>query len=319
MYYMPHSHIWDAWLTCITCLTDVWQEPQSYVWHDSLTCEMSHWHLHDDVSLIETYRIHMWEMPHWYIWHASLMCERCFTHMYDMPHSHVRDVSLTFEWCLTHRDIPHSYVRDTSLVCMICLPHMWDASLTFEWCLTHRDIPHSRVRDAALMYDMSHSHVKDDSFICQYDMFANLNTCGVNLLEASTWPVLCAEWMVFGTPWHTARENPTASESVSPVFLFQFNALHIGVLFEHFFVWTCLCLFVELLVFGTAAWECFFLLICRHTVSAKYIRNAHKWCVCVFLVVLTWGWAIKRPRTRSTAARQVSNAHERDLVTNQNV
>ena len=29
--------------------------------------------------------------------------------------------------------------------------------------------------------------------------------------------------------------------------------------------------------------------------------------------------AIKRPRTRSTAARQVSNAHHRDLVTNQNV
>jgi len=27
--------------------------------------------------------------------------------------------------------------------------------------------------------------------------------------------------------------------------------------------------------------------------------------------------AIKRPRTRSAAARQVSNAHERDLVTNQ--
>jgi len=32
-----------------------------------------------------------------------------------------------------------------------------------------------------------------------------------------------------------------------------------------------------------------------------------------------WGRAIKRPRTRSTAARQMSNAHERDLVTNQNV
>jgi len=29
--------------------------------------------------------------------------------------------------------------------------------------------------------------------------------------------------------------------------------------------------------------------------------------------------AIKRPQTRSTAARQVSTAHERDLVTNQNV
>ena len=29
--------------------------------------------------------------------------------------------------------------------------------------------------------------------------------------------------------------------------------------------------------------------------------------------------AIKRARTRSTAARQVSNAYERDLVTNQNV
>ena len=32
-----------------------------------------------------------------------------------------------------------------------------------------------------------------------------------------------------------------------------------------------------------------------------------------------WSIAIKRPRTRSIAARQVSNAHERDLVTNQNV
>jgi len=32
-----------------------------------------------------------------------------------------------------------------------------------------------------------------------------------------------------------------------------------------------------------------------------------------------WWRAIKRPRTRPTAARQVSNVHERDLVTNQNV
>ena len=31
------------------------------------------------------------------------------------------------------------------------------------------------------------------------------------------------------------------------------------------------------------------------------------------------GIAIKRPRTRSTAARQVSSAYKRDLVTNQNV
>jgi len=37
-------------------------------------------------------------------------------------------------------------------------------------------------------------------------------------------------------------------------------------------------------------------------------------CVAVFLPR-----AIKRPRTRSTAARPVSNAHGRDLVTNQNV
>ena len=39
------------------------------------------------------------------------------------------------------------------------------------------------------------------------------------------------------------------------------------------------------------------------------------------LIVLSFGVAIKRPRTRSTAARQVSNVPERDpsLVTNQNV
>jgi len=166
MWKMPHSHVlhaplayWDAWLICITSLNYVWQELQSYVWHDSLTCEMSHWHLHDDVSLIETYLIHMWGMPRWCVWHASLMCERYFTHMYDMSHWHVRDVSMTVEWWLTHKDIPLSYVRDTSLMCMICLPHMWDASLTFEWCLTHRDIPYLRVRDSPLMCIICPTHM----------------------------------------------------------------------------------------------------------------------------------------------------------------
>ena len=35
--------------------------------------------------------------------------------------------------------------------------------------------------------------------------------------------------------------------------------------------------------------------------------------------LLCMGENDKRPRTRYTTARQVSNAHERDLVTNQNV
>jgi len=80
------------------------------------------------------------------------------------------------------------------------------------------------------VYYMSHSHVKDHSFMS----ITCLNTCCVNLLETHTWPertMLCTEWMVSRNPWHTARENPTDSESVSPVFLFQFSALHIGVLF----------------------------------------------------------------------------------------
>ena len=43
-------------------------------------------------------------------------------------------------------------------------------------------------------------------------------------------------------------------------------------------------------------------------------------CCCLSLSLsLSLSLAIKRPRTRSTTARQVSNAHERDLVTNQNV
>ena len=32
-----------------------------------------------------------------------------------------------------------------------------------------------------------------------------------------------------------------------------------------------------------------------------------------------WGRAIQRPQTRSAAARQVSNAHQQDLVTNLNI
>jgi len=37
--------------------------------------------------------------------------------------------------------------------------------------------------------------------------------------------------------------------------------------------------------------------------------------------VQQWDWkrAIKSPRTRSAAARQVSNAYERDLATNENI
>jgi len=50
-------------------------------------------------------------------------------------------------------------------------------------------------------------------------------------------------------------------------------------------------------------------------------------CICTYkhLYIFTFvrarmvDLAIKGPRTRSTAARQVSNAHEQDLGTNQNV
>ena len=45
-------------------------------------------------------------------------------------------------------------------------------------------------------------------------------------------------------------------------------------------------------------------------------------CIRTYILVSVQKYiyiAIKRPRTRSTAARQVSNAYERDLVTNQNV
>jgi len=46
------------------------------------------------------------------------------------------------------------------------------------------------------------------------------------------------------------------------------------------------------------------------------LKSDVRWC---FKGDVWWCLAIQRPRTRSTAARQVSNAHERDLVTNQNV
>jgi len=66
---------------------------------------------------------------------------------------------------------------------------------------------------------------------------------------------------------------------------------------------------------------------CVHACTGDYHTYAHMfylalhpipWCPTLnmrkFLTL-----AIKRPRTRSTAARQVSNAHERDLVTNQKI
>jgi len=75
----------------------------------------------------------------------------------------------------------------------------------------------------------------------------------------------------------------------------------------------------------TACVACFVVCVCfRPFVCVCVCVCVHMfWCaqVCPLLSrdSFSSAIAIKRPRTRSAAARQVSNAHERDLVTNKNV
>jgi len=62
--------------------------------------------------------------------------------------------------------------------------------------------------------------------------------------------------------------------------------------------------------------SCFFVEICFSFMNSLFglpntVSPKSHYCA--------WGRAIQRPRTRYAAARQVSNAHERDLVTNNNV
>ena len=66
-----------------------------------------------------------------------------------------------------------------------------------------------------------------------------------------------------------------------------------------------------------------FLLLTRSTSAEgcclRIEREARKIAECTSYTPCVLLSAIKRPRRRSAAARQVSNAHERHLVTNQNV
>jgi len=55
----------------------------------------------------------------------------------------------------------------------------------------------------------------------------------------------------------------------------------------------------------------------KSTLKRCGISRTFEWNLCPTLESMSL--TVKRPRTRSAAARQVINAHERDLVTNQNV
>jgi len=93
---------------------------------------------------------------------------------------------------------------------------------------------------------------------------------------------------------------------------------------SYFFLLDCVCSrLLQCLRCFWAANDYFFLLFCfnffflHEFTILCFIGFAHT--VSPRSHYCAWGRAIQRPRTRSAAARQVSNAHERDLVTYNNV
>jgi len=134
----------------VTELVHVCDITHSYVWHDSFICV--------------TWLIHMCDVTHAYVGHESFIyvTELGLIHMWDMTHSYVRHDSFICETWLIH-------TRHDSFICVTWLVRTWQGVSGSKDAPTLMLPTHlSHMQDTWLIHkwDMPHSYVWHDSFIC---------------------------------------------------------------------------------------------------------------------------------------------------------
>jgi len=167
----------------------------SYVWHDAIICvtwhlrmcDMSHaWARRLGPFTCKTRLTHSWGMTHSYACHDSCMThsyvrydsfisEPCHTPMCDMTHSRVRGDS--FIYMPERKASAYLYVRHDAFIREPWCSHVYiyDAfCVTWRICVRHDSFMHMPEQETSAhssciihVWDITHSYVRHNSFICQ--------------------------------------------------------------------------------------------------------------------------------------------------------
>jgi len=170
------SHTCNDSCVCVTWHIYTWGMSHSYVCHDSCTQATAHSPMWHDSS--------MHTMTHSQTWHDSSNHTTTRSHMWHDSSTHATTHSDTWHDSSKHTrthsrlvltcDMTHLRTQRDSFVCGTWLVHTCDttqSSCDMTYPHMHRliltcDMTHLRMQRLVLMFDMTHSYVWYDTFIC---------------------------------------------------------------------------------------------------------------------------------------------------------
>jgi len=141
---MPHSHMWHASLTHVTCLIHTCDMPHSHMWHASFTHVTFHTHqfhvfVYITANVHISYMLHMWHSPFLYrdLRHPYMdiaTCKIYFAHV--AFHTHLCDTSLRAIQLYTLLSLFGSLLCAYTCACVCARAHTLSLSLPLSRSLS---------------------------------------------------------------------------------------------------------------------------------------------------------------------------------------